>query len=182
MTETHVYSESERAVIARVEKDLLSGRYFDLIVASNKSVPLGRGPIRSSDWAAIMKTIATYAAASDRSAATAAQIFGRINLYLTPNEVMAQVAQVLAEVVRKGYTDVWGATGPNASRPSAYEHATDLHEALRLALLMTEVEMNAGFIGHVPGMGWVLQHLVERENIQIYPWTFPALAAKIAKS
>jgi hypothetical protein len=170
------FTENEVAAIARVEANLLSGYYFTLIANSNRSVPKGRAPINSRHWADIMKAVATYAAAGDRSAATAAKIFGRVNLYLTPNEVIAQVADVLGEVVREGYYDVIRATGPEPGRPSSHQHATTLHEALRLALLMTEVEMSAGYIGHVPGVGWVLRHLVERENIRVYAAYLPRVA------
>jgi hypothetical protein len=170
----------DQAVIDRVEADLLSGRYFTLKATSNRSVPLGRGPIASRDWANIMRAIAVYAAGGDRSAATASKLFGRINLYLTPNEVVAQVAEVLAEVVREGYWDVVAATGPDAGRPSQHQHATDLHEALRLALLMTEVELNAGWIGHAPGIGWCVDALMKREGVTALAHVYPKVAAKIA--
>lgn len=171
----------DQAVIDRVEENLLSGYYFTLIERSNKSVPLGRGPIRSRDWANIMEAIAKYAQQGDRSAATARALFGRINLYLTPNEVIAQVAGVLAEVVRKGYYDVVRATGPEPGRPSSHEHATDIREALRLALLMTEVEAAAGYIGHVPGIGWCVKALVEREGITVYEAYMPRVAKMLAR-
>lgn len=171
-------TEGDQKVIARVEAELLSGYYFTLTANGSRSVPLGGPPIRSGDWANIMKAVATYATWSDQAAATAFKIFGRINLYLTPNEVIAQVADVLAEVVKEGYYDVIRATGPEAGRASAHQHATNLREAIRLALLMTEVEMSAGYIGHVPGVGWVLRHLVERESVVVYACYLP----KVAKS
>jgi hypothetical protein len=173
-------TEGQIQAIERVEKNLLDGHYFTLIANSNRSVPLGGAPINSRHWAGIMKAVATYAASDNRAAATAHKIFGRINLYLTPNEVIAQVATVLAEVVREGYFDVIGATGPEAGRRSAHQHPTDLRAALYLALLMSEVEMNAGYIGHVPGVGWVIQHLVERENVTVYACYLPCVSEKLA--
>jgi hypothetical protein len=174
-------TEADQKVIARVEAELISGQYFTLAANGHRSVPLGGPPIRSGDWANIMKAVATYATWSDRAAATAAKIFGRINLYLTPNEVIAQVATVLAEVVKEGYYDVVRATGPEAGRASAHQHATDLREAIRLALLMDEVEMSAGYIGYVPGVGWVLRHLVERESVTVYAAYLPKVAKALAK-
>jgi hypothetical protein len=174
-------TEGQIQAIERVEKNLLSGDYFTLIANSNRSVPLGGASINSRHWADIMKAVATYAASDGRAAATAFKIFGRVNLYLTPNEVIAQVATVLADVVREGYFDVVRATGPEAGRQSAHQHATDLRAALYLALLMSEVELNAGNIGHVPGVGWALQHLVERENLTVYACYLPKVAAQLAK-
>jgi hypothetical protein len=178
---TDTFTPQQQAVIDRVESDLVSGRYFDRIAISNRSVPLGRPPIASRHWAAIMKALATYAADGDRAAATAAKVFGKVNLYLTPNEVIAQVAEVLAKVVREGYFDVIGATGPEGGRRSAHQHPTDLRQAIRLALLMVEVEMVAGYLGHLPGLGWALAHLVERENVSVSHWLYPTLAAALAK-
>lgn len=164
------------AAIARVEVDLVSGRYFRLIAASNRSAPLSGAPIASRDWANMMLAIATYARMGDRAASTAAQIFGRVHQYLTPNEVVAQVADALAEVARSGWYDVRSASGPNPGHPSSHEHPTTLRDALWLALLMTEVEMSAGNIGHVAGPGWVLQRLVARENITVHQVYLPQVA------
>jgi hypothetical protein len=176
---TATLTPQQQKVVDRVEADLLSGRYFDLIAASNRSVPLGGPPIASQYWAGIMQAIATFARDGDRSAATAYRLFGTINLYLTPNEVVAQVATGLAKVVREGYFDTIGATGPGASRRSAYEHATDLRTAIRLALLMVEVQMSAGYLGTVPQVGWALQSLVERERVSISSAVYPKVAASL---
>lgn len=172
---------ADQTVIERVEGNLLSGQYFTLIANGNYSVPKGGAPITGKHWAEIMKAIATYATMGDQAAATAFKIFGRVNLYLTPNEVIAQVATVLAEVVKEGYYDVIGATGPEPGRASSHQHATTLRDAIRLALLMTEVEMSAGNIGHVPGVGWVLRHLVEREGIRVYAAYLPQVAKRLAE-
>lgn len=166
----------DQAVIERVERDLLSGRYFTLREQSNKSVPLGGGPINSRHWADMMGAVATFATGGDRFAATAAKILGRVNLYLTPNEAVAQVAGAIAGVVREDYYDVIEATGPEASRPSAHTHPTTLRVAIMHALLMVEVEMSAGYIGSVPGIGWALRALMEREDITVPAYLFPRLA------
>jgi hypothetical protein len=179
--DTTELTEGQIKGIERTEKNLLDGQYFTLIANGNRSVPLGGAPIASRNWAGIMKAVATYAASGDRAAATAFKIFGRINLYLTPNEVIAQVATVLGEIVREGYFDVIGATGPEASRESAHQHSTSLREAIHLALLMSEVELSAGYIGHVPGVGWALRHLVEREGITVYACYLPQVAKALAK-
>jgi hypothetical protein len=176
---TATLNPQQRLAIGRTEENLLSGRYFDLIAASNRSVPLGGPPIASQHWAGIMQAIATFARDGDQSAATAVRLFGTINLYLTPNEVIAQVAAGLAKVVREGYFDVVGATGPAASRRSAYEHTTDLRTAIRLALLMVEVEMSAGYIGHVPQVGWVLRLLVKRERVSVSSAVYPKVALSL---
>lgn len=175
---TSTLTESQQQTVERVERKLVSGDYFTLIVNSNRSGRLGRGPIASRDWARIMQVVATYASTGDRAAATAFRIFGRINLYLTPNEVVAQVAEALAEVARDGWHDVVGATGPGAGRPSQYDHPTDLRAAIMLALLMCEVQMNAGYTGRAPGIGWVLRHLIERENITV-PTRLPRVYAAL---
>ncbi len=165
MTTYLTQAERDEQTMARFEADLISGLYFTRRVASNKSVPLGGPPIASRHWADIMGAIAQYAKQGDRAADVAAHLFGRINQYATPNEVVAQVADVLAAYVRNGYYDVRRATGPDPGRPSSHQHDTTLRDAIHLALLMVEVEMSAGYIGHVPGLGWCLHRLVTRENM-----------------
>lgn len=171
----------EAATIARVEADLLSGRYFRLIANSHNSVPKGGPPVTSGGWAKAMEAVAKYAQMGDRAAATAAQVFGKINLYATTNEVVAQVATRLAEVAATDYYDVIRATGPEPGRPSSHTHPTDLRSALYLALLMTEVRVVVGYHGSAPGIGWVVQHLVERENLPVYACYLPNVAKMLGK-
>lgn len=178
---TTTLTPERRAVVARVEENLLTGRHFDLVAQSARSVPLGAPPINHRDWARIMQTIANFAAASDRDAATAFALFGKINLYLTPNEVIAQVAEGLAKVVREGYFDVIGATGPGAGPRSSYQYPTTLSEAIWLSLLLVEVQMNAGYLGHVPSLGWALSSIIERENVRVPAAVFPKVAASLAE-
>lgn len=174
---TKTFTEREQAVIDRVEADLLSGRYFTLIANSHKSVPLGRGPASARGWGGAMQAIAKFAAEGDWFASVAYRTLGRVNLYLTPNEVHAQIAARFADIVAEGYTDVIGMTGPEASRPSAYEHPTTLRQAILLALLMVEVHHRSDFLGSVPGIGWCLRALMERENVPVSAHLFPALHA-----
>jgi hypothetical protein len=170
-----------QAVVDRVEAGLLDGSYFARSATGNRSVPLGRGPIAGRNWAQIMQAVALFATDGDRNVATAHQILGRVNPYLTTNEVVAQVSERLAVVASKGYHDVIGATGPESGRPSSHQHPTTLRQAIILALLLIEVEHAAGNVGHVPGIGWCLRALMDREGITVPAHLFPRLAAAEAK-
>ncbi len=174
MTETREYTESEQSTIARVEADLLSGRYFHLIANGNRSVHGYASAIAARGYGGILQALGRYAAQGDREVAAVSKI--HVNPYGTTNEAIAQVASGLAKVASEGYYDVIGATGPEASRPSAHQHKTTLRVALGMALLMTEVKMVAGFSGSVPNIGWCLDALLKRENYPIYPMTYPHVA------
>jgi hypothetical protein len=167
-------------VVDRVEADLVSGRTFQLTANSNNSVRKGGAPIASRHFGQIVATLGKFAADSDWATAAVLPILRRINPYLMPNEVVAQVAQGLAEFTREPYRDVIGATGPEAGRPSAHLHPNTLRKGITLSLLMTEVELSAGYIGHVPGIGWCVAALMEREGMTVPAHLFPKTAAKAA--
>lgn len=177
---TTTYAADDQQVIDRVEANLLSGYYFTLIANSHNSVPKGGPPVTAEGWGAVIEALGKYARMGDRSAAAARVVVGKVNLYATANEVVAQVANALAEVAREGYYDVVRATGPEPGRPSSHQKATDLRTALSMALLMVEVTAAVGYVGHVPGVGWVVRHLVERENMTVYPMYLPRVAQMLA--
>lgn len=171
---TTTTTERDQKLIDRVEGELLSGRTFTLIEQSHRSVRLGGPPATSRAYGQIIETLGRFARQGDWHTAAVREAIVKVNPYVTPNEQIAQVAGVLAEFVRKGYFDVISATGPEASRPSAHQHATTLRQALLLSLLMVEVKEAADFSGSVPGVGWCVQALMEREGM-----TFPAWGKRL---
>lgn len=170
---TSTISERDQKVIDRVEGELLSGRTFTLIQQSHKSVPLGGPPATSRGYGKVIEALGRFAAQGDWHTAAVRGAIVKVNPYVTPNEVVAQVAGALAEFVAKGYFDVIGATGPEASRPSAHQHAVTLRQAMLLKMLMVEVEEAIGYTGSVPGLGWCVQALMEREGMTFPEHLFP---------
>ena len=170
---TTTRTEREQQVIDRVEAELTSGRTFTLIEQSHRSHRLGGPPATSRAYGRIIETLGRFAREGDWHTAAVREAITRLNPYLTPNEQIAQVASVLAKFVREGYYDVIGATGPEASRPSAHQHAITLRQAILLKMLMVEVEEAADYCGSVPGLGWCVQALMEREGMTIPQHLFP---------
>lgn len=171
MTTTH--TEADQRVIDRVEQELLSGRTFFLIWQARKSAPLGGPAINSRGYGQIIATLGRFAAQGDWHVAAVREAISALNPYVTTDEVIAQVAAALQQFVAEGYYDVIGATGPEASRPSAHQHTVTLRQALLLSMLMVEVEEAAGYSGSVPGMGWCKQALMEREQMTFPQHLFP---------
>jgi hypothetical protein len=180
MTNTTLRSEREQKVIDRVESELLSGRTFTLIEQAHKSVPLGGPPATSRAYGRIIEALGRFARQGDWHTAAVRGAITCLNPYLTPNEQIAQVAGALAKFVREGYYDVISATGPEASRPSAHQHAVTLRQALLLKMLTVEVEEAADFAGSVPGVGWCVTALMEREGMTLPSHLFPLHAAVLA--
>jgi hypothetical protein len=174
--DTKTYTDSEQVVIDRVEADLLSGNYFTLRERSNRSARLGGPAVSSRGFSGVMQALAKFAGDSDWATSVAAPALRSVNAYVTPNEVLAQVAASLAKSVHDGYFDVIGATGPEAGRSSAHQHKVTLRQAITLALLMVEVEHGVGYHGSVPGVGWCLAALMEREGMIVPAHLFPATA------
>lgn len=175
---TSTRTEQDQKVIDRVEGELLSGRTFTLIEQAHKSAPLGGPPATSRAYGRIIEALGRFARQGDWHTAAVRGAITRLNPYLTPNEQIAQIAGALAEFVRSGYYDVIGATGPEASRPSAHQHATTLRQAILLKMLMVEVEEAADYCGSVPGVGWCVQALMEREDMTFPQHLFPLHVAE----
>lgn len=171
-------SERDQQVIDRVEGELLSGRTFALIAQSHASVRLGGPPATSRGYGKIVEALGRFARQGDWHTAAVREAITSLNPYVTPSEQIAQVAYAVGKFVREGYFDVISATGPEASRPSAHQHAITLRQAILLKMLMVEVEEAADFAGSVPGVGWCVQALMEREGMDFPAHLFPLHTAE----
>jgi len=176
-----IHTTNEQAIIERVERELVTGESFRLIERSEYSrFTCGdRIPARSQDWARLIGALAKYAEQGDRAAQAVATVLGGgINPYLTNGEILAKVAAGFAKVVQNGWDDVIGRTGPEPGRPSAYQHDTTLVDAIHLRLAFEEAR--AAFEGsEKAGVGWVLEHLIERENITVFAHYLPRVAKRL---
>lgn len=173
-------TQQDQKVIDRVEAELVSGQTFSLIARANRSARLGGPAVSAQGYGRVIEALGRFAAQGDWNVAAVRNAIVRANPYQTPNEVLAQVAEALADFVRGGYYDVIGATGPEASRPSAHQHDITLRQAILLKMLMVEVEESIGYHGSVPGLGWCVQALMERDGITFPAHLFPRHAACLA--
>lgn len=164
---TKTYTEREQSIIDRVEQELTSGKTFHLISQSYFSKPLGGPPATARGYGRIIQTLGRFAAEGDWHLAAVREAISVLNPYVTPGEQIALVARSLCNFVNEGYYDVIGATGPEAGRPSAHQHPITLRQAILLKMLMVEVEEAADSAGSVPGLGWCVRALMERENMTI---------------
>lgn len=162
-------SEREVAAIVRYRDDLLAGRIYGRHAASVTSVIGYRPPATRDEYGRIVETLGVFARQSDRDAATAYRILPKLPLYGDPGQLAAGFWNVLSEVHRAGFEDVIGRTGPNAGRPSAHQHATSEAEAIRLALLGTE--LTSAMIGlERADLGWCLAALAGEPQFYSCRW------------
>lgn len=182
---TSTRTTADQATIDSTAADLIAGRWHARKARSQRSVMGYQPAISSRSWAAAMNALTRFAGSSDWAASVVFRTIGRVNLYSTPAEVAAQINDGLSAAARDGWHDVIGATGPEASRPSAHQHPTTLRQALLLALLSVEVEHAiGGAVSGVPGVGWAVQALLdddEHGDTHGQGWLFPLSAAAAAR-
>lgn len=147
--------------ITRVREELLSGRTFHLHAMSARSRFGYEPPIGRRDWAHAMREVAAMANESGALAQVAANI--RVNLYGTASQAQAAVWDGIAEAVGRGYDDVIGRSGPEGGRFAP----RDFTLAERLQLVAWGEAIAAPFAGHVPGVGWAVQAIAEREGVRL---------------
>ena len=174
------------AAYERFKAEYVSGAYFARRSFPDPIARYHGGPLHPRQYGGMMEAVARFASQGDWHAAVARHIFGKVNLYSTPTEAVAQVAGGISEFARKGYTDVVGMTGPEAGRPSQYtDKPVTERQSLLLVLLLAEVEMAASKagvgLGHVPGLGWVVSRWMEEQDMSL-PHYFPLLRAKHTES
>ena len=114
---TTTRTESDQKVIDRVERELVSGQTFQLKANSNRSVRKGGAPIAARHYGQIVETLGRFAADGDWATAVVTSALRGLNPYLTPNEVVAQVAQALADFAREPYFDDRGRAQRGLHRP-----------------------------------------------------------------
>jgi hypothetical protein len=166
-------------IIDRYQADLERGAVFARHAASNRSADhMGYNPVGNArGYGRMMAALGEYGQWSDRAAATAQAVAPALMLYGTAPQRIASVYDALGDVARNGYTDVVGRTGPNASRPSSYQHQTSLYDAIELALLGEELEAAAAGMDRA-SVGWCLAALARTHNVR--PTGLRRVAAALA--
>ncbi len=146
-------------VVDRYRDDLLSGRTLALHAASARSALGYRPPIRHEDWATAMERIARMARSSERLAAIARSIFGKVNLYGTDGQAQAAVYEAALHATSKPYLDVVGLAGPEPGRRSDRTHEWTLRDRVALAYWLEYA--TRPFASTTPGVGWTLSIVAE---------------------
>lgn len=167
-----------QATLDRVREQVLDGTSFHYKAQSLRSIPLGGGPTTHREYAGVLTAMANFARTGDWGAHVADKVLKRLNQYLTPGEMAAQVAEVLGQVVREGWFDVRGATGPEPGRRKDHQKPTTLYQALLLEVLFAEATWNV-YLGTTPGIGWAVADLLKTENVIVYETYFPNVAKQL---
>lgn len=158
MSET--LTERQEQTLNQYREDLKSGRTLVLHAQSHRSRFGYQPPINRRNWAHMMRTLADMAASSDRMAAVANHIIGRVNLYGTDAQACARAYEMAFEAMNKPYDDVIGRAGPEAGRYSDHRHEWTLYD--RVAVHYWLELATRGMTAAAPGVGWCLA-LVAKE-------------------
>lgn len=182
---TQTAEQRAAANAERVEeyaRDLVSGEVFRKIEASQRSRRSyhGAGPLGYRAYSEMLAAVARFARESDRHADVAYRIVHDAPLYNTEAEVLAKIADVLAQVCAEGYFDVVGAASPEPGRRSDHSHPTTLRWALQLDLLWTEITTRVD-TSTSNAIGWCAQALLDREHVTVYQHTYPNIHAEKAR-
>lgn len=156
MSETSMI-DRDAPVIERVNNDLLSGRYFALVAASERSRYGYQPPINRAAYAHCIETLSRMAARSDRLAQIAVACIVRVNLYGTNGEERAHVYEAAGVALARGFDDVIGRAGPEAGRHSEHQHEFTLADRVALAYWLDEA--TSKFQSGVPGVGWCVSRI-----------------------
>lgn len=120
--EGNAYTGARDEQIAQWEIDLVSGRVFALAANGHASRFGYQPPATSRRYAEILTALAGLARMGDQGAAVAAHLIHGVNLYGTDAQQATALYRAAADMLSRPYHDVIGATGPEASRPSAHLH------------------------------------------------------------
>lgn len=159
MQGTTVRTERDSRVIERVRAELLSGRKFSLVVASERSRYGYQPPLNRSGYAHCIQTLGRMAAVSDKLAQVATRCIKSINLYGTDGEERAHVYAAAAEALASGYDDVIGRAGPDAGRYRDHQHEFTLYDRVQISYWLNEATEK--WQSGVPGVGWAIAALAE---------------------
>lgn len=168
-------------VLDRYPRDVASGRTFHYIEQSHTSADrMGYYPmVASREYGQVIATLGAAAQIGDRYAAAVADALPKVSPYFNGHQIVAGIARAFGKTVREGWYDVAAATGPEAGRPSAHQHPTDLPHAILLNLILTEVTY-ALRLGSVPGPGWAIKALVEETGVRVPAHLLPNVAKALS--
>ena len=155
---------TKQETLDRYCEDLQSGRTFVLHSQSSRSIRCYEPPLNRSDWGHVMIVVGDMARESDALAQVATSI--RVNLYGTRSLAMASIYDAMFKAVNGEYDDVIGRTGPEPGRPSSHRRKFKLSECISLAYWAKA--MTAPLDYCVPGVGWALEALRDKNNVFIH--------------
>lgn len=154
--------------------DLVNGRVFARLAASQASRYGYQPPIRRETWARIMSEIGALARQSDALAQVASNVAGRINLYGTEAQAYEAVARAVCDAIHDGFDDVIRRTGPEPVRHSDAQRRYTIEECATLAYFVARCE-NPGKIergmlveGGKPSIGWCLEAIMRAHHVRAY--------------
>lgn len=153
-------TEAQERTLDNYRSDLTSGRTLVLAAASHRSRYGYQPPINRRNWANAMRVLADMAATSDRLAAVAQHIIGRVNLYGTDSDACARIYEMAFEAMSKPYVDVIGLASPEPGRRSDRTHEWTLYDRVAVAHWLELA--TRGMTASAPGVGWCLS-LVAQE-------------------
>lgn len=172
-------AEQREAAYARVLGEMRGGTDFARWSFPDPIARYGP-PIDARSYGRMMQAVAVFAQQGDWHAAAARSIFGKVNLYATPVEAVAQVAAAITEFMSGGYTDVHRLTGPESGRYSQHaKQAMTEWQMVVLHLLFIEVKMGVTGLGSIASVGWALDRWMEETGVQV-PHYFPQIRASRA--
>lgn len=163
MSET--LTESQEKTLSQYREDLKNGTTLVRHAASHRSRYGYQPPINRSNWAHMMRTLADMAASSDRMAAVANHIIGRVNLYGTDAQACARAYEMAFEAMNTPYVDVIGLAGPEPGRRSDRTHDWTLYD--RVAVHYWLELATRGMTATAPGVGWCLAAVAQ--EVGFYP-------------
>lgn len=160
--------------------DVFSGRSFEYVRASHASADrMNYCPmIQASEYSAFVVTLGKAAALGDFYAEAIRAALLKVSPYLNGHQIMAGVAGAFAEVQRSGWHDIRTATGPEAGRPSSWDHPTTEAQTITLLAILNELQF-CMHLGSVPGVGWALAQLIRERGIRINALYLPNVAAQL---
>lgn len=170
-TPTHDREAARAATLERYERNLMDGTRWALVYQSERGQIGYRSMLNPNDYAAALAILADLAREGGMCAELASAAVRKINLYGTVHDMVAAVADAFAETMRNPYDDVAARTGPEPVRYSTAQKPWPL----RVRLIADCHLARIGWLtrSYVPGYGWCLTELCERERVYT-PTRYPA--------
>lgn len=158
--------ERHQAAVNRTESSLLDGTYFTNHSRSYRSIHGSASMVVQGrdGYAHCLQVLGKMAAQSDAHAQLASAIVRQLPLYQTDKEAAAKVYEVAAKVLSEPFDDVIMRSGPESVRFSQTQKPWSLHTRLSIACWL-EAACSKFYLGRVPGIGWCVRELAERERV-----------------
>lgn len=155
----------DAAIIARFERDLMSGKVFRNHAASARSIIGYRPPCGHARYAKALAVLAKGAAMGDRQATLISAVVRALPLHQEDRQTVGAMYEAADKALSAGYFDTIGWASPEPGRYSDREDAYTLAD--RLTLLYTLTLAADAFIPGSGGLGWCASALVERDRVRL---------------